>query len=338
MPREPEVFLENGFSWRTRRMIEELVMQKGQFNIADWQTTLEKTFGGVRGNTGTLVQSLYERERQNVQLTRNRCTGFTTLMQSFLDCAVETLVEASAHGAVLNAYNHAFNMAALRRMRASFIAFERAYYFDAASQLRSVFEVAMYVGAVLRGMCWFDEIHAFASSLDLCTAEQKEISHVKHAHATRLNQNVAHAMYGENSGLTADEQAEIRDFLRLQHMHVHHGESNAIFFILQMMQDQRAPTIAPDFDLRQASIYANTAACAAWCQHRILMYLSEPGMNSPTWRHHWGILDNAFRQYLGAWDSRLASAFIKMMDTSFTFDESAATRQLRKTQPGIRAE
>lgn len=311
-------------------------MQGRQLEVAKWQTTLETTFGGVRGNVGTHVQFLYEQERTNVQLTKARCQGFMTLMQSFFDFAVRTSAEVQTHDAVLNAYNIAFNVAALRRMRVGLLAFEHGYYFDGASHLRAVFENTMYLGAVLRGMCWFDELHSFARAPDLAAVSADELRKVQHKHVMGVDRRVSSLMYGENSELSPGEQAQIRHFLKMQHMHVHRGESNAASFIVEMIRDGKMPSIAPGFEMERASIFANTAACAAWTAHRVLQYMSEPGRNSPQWHDQWKTLDNALRFWVSGWESPLASPFIRMMDTSFAFVTATALSQLHKTQAGIR--
>jgi hypothetical protein len=313
-------------------MIEDLLMDDRQLEVANWQTTLEKTFGGVRGNVGTMIQAMYETEAENMALTRQRCIGGMTLMQSFFDFASRTLAELRNHVAVLNVHNIAYNVATLRCMRAGWHEFELGYYFDGVRHLRAVFENTMYLGAVLRGLFCFDELHSFSRSLDLKTITPEALHKVQHKHVTAVSQRVSRLMYGEDSALHPDEQTQVRRFLAMQHMHVHRGESNVVNLIVDMIQHRQVPEITPEFDMRQASIFANTAACAAWTQHRVLQYLSEPAMNPSSWHEQWGVLDGAFRFWIDGWESPFARPMLTLADTSFTFNPEQALCQLRNTE------
>lgn len=295
--------------------------------IAAWQHTLEDAF-----QTNALLDSLREAEIQHRHETATRGHGFWTLMRCYQEFTLHTLQEVPSHGQTLNMYNVALNASAVKRFRASWLAYEAGYYFDAASGLRTIFEITTYLAAVLKGYFWFDELHKFAQNIDPSSMEFRDLKKHQHKHQQDLAANVRKKIYGDESGLSPEESKSIALLVHLHHSHVHYGESNVFRAILEMTESRQMPTVAPRLDLHQASIFANPAVLTAWCHIRVLQYLSLPSRFSTELQREFSALDSAFRKYLQMWDESppLKRAFISLVDASFTFDEQVAEGQITR--------
>lgn len=271
-------------------------------------------------------------EGQHRQAVDEKCNGFLVLMQSYQDFALRTLEEVRTHAVVLNDFSIAVNLATLRRFRTAINAFCDGYYYDAAGTLRAVFENTLFLGAVLNGLFWFDELHAFTRDIDFNAETYDAVAKKKHKHNILLDKRVAGAMYGKDSSLSEDEQLHITMFLKLQHLHVHRGESNIMASIVDMEHRRHMPSVEPTFEMAEASLLANTAACAAWSHTRVLQYVSLPSKHAAEWQDQFPVLDDAFRFYLGGWEGPFGTAFTRLIDTSFTFNQATAIAQLTKTK------
>ena len=250
-------------------------------------------------------------------------------MRCYQKFALQTMDEAPRHDHVLNIYNVALNTAAIMRFRAVFHAYAAGYYLDAASGIRTILEITMYLAAVLKGYFGFDRVHEFGRDLDLGSPEFHDIKRHKRAHDSRLGSEVAQKIYGHQSGLSPEETEQIGILLYVHNSHVHRGESNMDRAILEMLESRQMPRITPTLDLELASIFCNPAVLAAWTHTRVLQYLSLPDRFSGGWTKRSNTLDRAFRQYVDLWEKTLPKqAFISLIDKSFSFDDTIAQKQV----------
>lgn len=295
--------------------------------IAAWQHTLEDAF-----QTNALLDSLREAEIRHSNEIATRGHGFWTLMRCYQEFALHTLEEVPSHGQTLNMYNLALNASAVKRFRASWLAYEAGYYFDAASGLRTIFEITTYLAAVLKGYFWFDELHGFAQDIDPSSTEFRDLKKHQHKHQQALAAKVRKKIYGDESGLSAEASECIALLVHVYHSHVHYGESNVFRAILKMTESGQMPSVAPHLNLHQASIFANPAVLTAWCHIRVLQYLSLPSRFSTEHKREFSALDSAFREYVQMWNENppLKRACISLVDTSFTFDEQVAEKQITR--------
>ena len=292
--------------------------------IAAWQLTLETAF-----STTPLLTSLQRAEGEHSHQIAQRGCGFATLMRCYQEFALQTLDEVPRHGHVLNVYNVALNTAAIKRFRAVFHAYDAGYYFDAASGIRTILEITMYLAAVLKGYFGFDRVHEFGRDLDLESPEFRDIKRHKGDHDRRLSSEVGRKIYGDQSGLSPEEIEQIGIMHYVHHSHVHRGESNMDRAILEMLESRQMPRITPTLDLKLASIFCNPAVLAAWTHTRVLPYLSLPDRFSEGWTKRFNTLDRALRQYVDLWEKTLPKqAFISLIDKSFSFDDTIAQKQV----------
>ncbi len=297
----------------------------------EWQERLEGAFQfqeSVNGQMPSLVSTLMaEEERHRKQITAHGY-GFRVLTLSYQDFAIRTLEEAPNHGNVLNVYNYAMNWAAFRRLRSSWNAYNNGYYEDAASLLRSVLEITMYLSCVLRGCFGFQRIHDLDEKPDFDTVTAKQFIKGTRVHNRKLANEIRDNVYGASSGLSETERNDIEVLLWTHHSHVHRSESSVIREVLGMMASKRVPSVAPEVDLERASVFCNAAVLAAWTHVRVLPYLSVPSQYSEGWQERYRVLDEAFGSYIEAWEKSMKNAFMALIETSYTFDESIALRQV----------
>ncbi len=255
-------------------------------------------------------------------------------MLSYQDFAVRTLVEAPSHGNVVNVYNYAMNWAALRRLRSAWNVYNDGYYEDAASYLRSVLETTTYLSCVLKGYFEFQRIHDLEDDIDFDTFTADQFIKATRGHIGKLSKEIWAKVYGPSSGLSESERKEIKGFLWVHHSHVHRSESSVTQEVLKMIESRRLPPVTPEVDLDRASIFCNSAVFTSWTHVRVLPYLSGPSQYSERWQQLHRVLDEAFRYYIEAWEKPMKSAFLALIKTSFTFDESIALRQVLADSTG----
>lgn len=296
--------------------------------IADWQTKLGDAFADASGVLGERVQRLDKAERAHgVEMTQ-RCAGFTTLVESYQDFALQSLEEVSRPGTVHHIISRSFHVAAFKRFRVALNAWYDGYYFDAVGTLRGVFEVTMLVGAVLKGHLSFDDLYDVASEQEILNMDPLKFQKLKRSHMSRIERTIRGHMFGGNSELTQNEQAQINRLLMCLHMSVHGGESTVASLALDAVKKGRIPQVEPCLDLEDASAFVNIAAFLAWAHLRTLTYVCWPVQYSAEWRQHSSLLDESFRFFYNAWAKPLAGAVIRLIDTSFLFDEAQASKQV----------
>lgn len=296
--------------------------------IANWQVRLEHAFANASGVLGRRVQKLTAAEREHgLDMTR-RFAGFTVLVKSYQDFALQSLDEVE-HGATgHHVMSLAFHVAALRRFRVALNAFYDGYYLDAAGDLRGVFEIALYIGAVLKAHVTFNDLHSVATEEELRNLGTQELQRVRHNRVTQIEARLRKLMFGSNSALLETEQAQIRQFLQVLHMHVHRGESNIAVLVLDAVQHGRFPRVEPQVNPDLASLFCNPAVFLAWAHLRTLAYVAWPIDYSADWRRKFTLLDESFRFYFVGWERPFASAVLRLIDTSFLFDRAQASQQV----------
>ena len=246
-------------------------------------------------------------------------SGFMTLLDATQDFALQTYDEAQRHGHILNVFGVAFVGAAWRRLRVALNEFYSGYYNDAASNLRSVFESLLYLGAVAHGYIKFDALLDASHKLDFTRASEAERLKVERDVQRDTDGTIKRKMRGKESGMSKDDQDELELMFNVLHAHVHKASSTIIDFIGEMMADQRMPSIAPTFDELKASRFTHTAVCIAWAFMRVLPCLSLPSRFSQDWQKRQVVLEESFHFYLAAWDKPLGPAFMRFMETKMTF-------------------
>lgn len=296
--------------------------------IADWQTKLEDAFADASGVLGERVQRLDKAERAHALELTQRLAGFTTLVESYQDFALQSLAEVSRQSTVHHIMSFSFHVAAFKRFRVALNALYDGYYFDAVGTLRGVFEVTMYVGAVLKGHFSFNDLYDMASEQEILHMDPLKLQKLKHNHVSKMERGIRGHMFGGNSKLTQNEQAQIKGLLMCLHMSVHRGQSTVASLVLDAVKKGRIPQVEPCVDLESASAFCNTAAFLAWAHLRTLAYVCWPVHYSAEWRQKFSLLDESFRFFWNGWAKPLAGAVIRLIDTSFLFDEAEASKQV----------
>lgn len=295
---------------------------------ADWQRKLEDGFGDASGVLGERVQRLYKAERAHRLEMTQRCAGFTTLIESYQDFALQTLEEVARQNTALHVLSFSFQVATLKRFRVALNAFYDGYYFDAAGTLRGVFEITMFVGTVLKGQLSFSELYNVAPGQEIPKMDRLQVQKLKRNHVRRIEEEIRGHMFGVNSQLTQNEQAQIKQLLNWLHISVHRGESTMVFLVLDAVKKGRTPQVEPCVDLNNASTFCNTAVFLAWAQLRTLRYVCWPVHYTAEWKQKFSLLDESFRFFFKAWEKPVAGAMIRLIDTSFLFDEAQASKQV----------
>lgn len=244
--------------------------------IADWRTKLGDAFADASGVLGERVQRLDKAERAHgLELTQS-LGGFTTLVESYQDFALQSIEEVSRQSPMHHILSFSLHVAAFKRFRVALNAQYDGYYFDAVGTLRGVFEVMMYVGAVLKGHLSFNDLYNVASEQEILNMDPFKLQKLKRKHASPIEARIRGHMFGGNSELTQNEQAQINGLLRCLHMSVHGGESTVASLVLDAVNKGRIPQVEPCVDLENASAFCNTAAFLAWAHLRTLTYVCWP--------------------------------------------------------------
>ncbi len=231
-------------------------------------------------------------------------------------------------GASVHIISLSLHAAAFKRFRVAVKAFYDGYYFDAIGALRGVFEVTMYVGAVLKGHFLFNDLYSVAPEQETLNMDPLKFQKLRRKHVSVTESRIRGHMFGGNSKLTQNEQDQINLLLTCLHISVHGGESTVLFLVLDAVQKGRTPQVEPCVDLESASTFCNTAAFLAWAHLRTLAYVCWPVHYSAEWRQKYSLLDESFRFFWNDWTKPLAGAVIRLIDTSFLFDEAQASKQV----------
>ena len=301
--------------------------------IGKWQERLESTFRGPTGIVGERVLHLCQVEELHRCQIIKKTRGFTTLMDSFMDFAAMTVEEASSHGHTLNVCNFAFNCVAVQRLRVGLKLFYDGYYFDAATHLRTVYEISLYLAAVLRGHFGFDELLSPKKPIDYENTPEKEVLGIHLQHRRKVDRQVRQRMLGKESGLSEQDRDAVEQMFNVLHHHIHYGLSSVFVYVKQMLRNSLPPSLFPKLDIERGSIFCNTIVCASWGVLRVLPWLSLPKVYTRQWQERYGVLNDSFDFYIRGWDKPAGPAFVNLMRLQFTFDPVVAEKQVSRTQP-----
>lgn len=306
-------------------------MSFSKSEMLEWQEGLRTAFEFREPTNGDMPQevaTLTTDETKHRKAIMMKGYGFRVLMLSYQEFAMQTLKEAPEHGNVINPWNYALNWAAFRRLRCAWNAYDDGYYYDAASYLRSVLETTMYLSCVLSGCFGFQHLYEIGKDIEFDTLTSDQFLKAVGKHNRRLSIEVRDQVYGASSGLGEADRKALEVLLWTHHAHVHRSDSIVMKEALEMIKSRRLPPVAPAVDLYEASIFCNAAVLASWTHIRVLPYLSVPSQYSEGWRGRYRVLDDAFHFYVQAWEKPMKTAFLALIDKSYTFGETAVRQVL----------
>jgi hypothetical protein len=309
-------------------------MTEQKLSIANWQIKLERAFTGASGVLGERVQQLHILENIHKHEITARTDGFTTLIISYLDFVLQSLAEIQEQQQKLHVLSFAYHVAIAKRFRVALNEFYDGYYFDAIGTLRGVFELVMFIGAALRGCLSINDLSHFDTEEDITKMDLLKLQKRKHQHVKKIENIVKINMYGEKSALTHNEQEHVLHLLALLHGGVHRGELNVATLGLDFYQKGCIPEVAPHINLENASSFCSVALVLAWTHLRTIQYVSRPMNYSTEWKHKYMLLDVSFKYYFDNWNNPVAAAIVRLIATSYTFNEMQASNQVTINNAG----
>jgi DNA-binding CsgD family transcriptional regulator len=165
--------------------------------IGEWQISLESGF-----RPWSFLSGLENSEGLHKTRILQQGQGLSMLLNSFQDLTLQSLKEAELNKN-LDPWHIAFQFAAIRRFRSGWISYLAGYYFTAASTLRTVLEIAMYLSAVHHGLFGFDEIaNLKCDAANLDTIELRSSWHEMACTIQSSYESLLQQLRGEGQGVS----------------------------------------------------------------------------------------------------------------------------------------
>jgi hypothetical protein len=137
-------------------------------------------------------------------------------------------------------------------------------------------------------------------------------------------------MVGLDSGLAHEDREELKKWQHAFHMEVHGSRFTISEDVKRLFREKQIPPFGPEPHQNNwdASMYVNRSLEVAWMILRIFPFLQlRPRDFGQEWASKWELLDEAFRiqsEGLGDLGAPIGHAFIRLMDTKFTFSPDTA--------------
>lgn len=290
--------------------------------IAVWQLGIEQTFTNSEGVFGERIVPIDASELRHKARVECELRGFDRIMGAFQDFAKMTVDEATLHGENVESFRLLVMLSTLRRFRAAINLFYLGYYFEAASLLRAVFENVVYLGALLNNFVGEWEnwgVKPFQVSRSAPDISKK----ARIDNFRELDKALKKKMWGEESGLTCDEQDLLNTLVDALHSHVHRTES-AMFFSLKNWHETGCPImLSSELNLQHASTVSTAFDVTAWGLLKVLPFLSKPNLYSAEWRRKYLALNGSFREYARLNGKPINNAIQSFIDSKFNFEGTA---------------
>lgn len=212
-----------------------------------------------------------------------------------------------------------FNL--FRRCRACEILYMKGYPLDAYALMRDIKDRAFVLAGLAHNMITFSGIMG-APATPVSDAKEYKKQSTKNRKETE--HRVTNGLMGKTSGLSSDDQDNLKVWDDLFHYEVHGGHIS-LTQELSAISKGRIPQIGSSVDQDAFVMYMNRSAELGWMIVRLLPFLqvSEDGFGKD-WQDKRLILDESFRymvEGLGNLGKKLGPSFIAMIDSKFVFKQ-----------------
>jgi hypothetical protein len=206
--------------------------------------------------------------------------------------------------------------------RAAEILVLNGHAFDGYAILRNAKEQALCLGAVANGLSsipnWFG--HKGLPEAEWTREQYEQTLKSREVEERRIRQG----MIGKQSGLGAEQIAELQKWDRMFNLQVH-GARLTQYKAADALRDKSKPfVLAPQPHVDEDAVYMNRFSEVAWMSNRCLLFLQLKELPfADDWLRRWQIMDESIRYMVLGLDSlgkKIAKAFESMIDTKFPFN------------------
>ncbi|MBX3495864.1 MAG: hypothetical protein KF769_06460, partial [Parvibaculum sp.] len=279
--------------------------------ILAWQKDLIEAFGVNTSRRPSVLEDLFIHERLAGERFSKEVIGHRLLTDAFFTFYAETLIAISQYtgkrgwpstyanyGPVVLMYQTAF-----RTLRAAEVVSHSGYFYQAYSQLRSVKDQALALGAVANKQTTLGELfgwvvyHEAKQLGDDVAPDQREVVRRRMA-AEKMAEDF---IFGKNSGLSADAVSEMTRWNQMFNWESHRGLMT-YFRETELLADANVEysfSLHPSYDEAAVGMFVNRSNEVSWMIHRVMPFLQTTDMKfNNTWISRWELLDRSFRMML----------------------------------------
>ncbi len=303
------------------------------------QIRLEHTFsGGIDGVIGgERLGPVIETEQAYGRDLVRTLHGHNILMCSFFEFFIETLglaAEKAFRGELSKDHKtyppfYLSTFATFRNFRAAEVIKNNGYPLDGYALLRDLKDRAIHLGAVVTGAASILALHGVVVGKAPEEWTEKDLDRARRLMKDEQS-NAMRVMVGSDSGLADEDREELEKWRDAFHEEVHGSRFTISEDVKRLFREKRFLPFGPEPHQNNwdASMYVNRSLEVAWMILRIFPFLQlRPRDFGQEWASKLELLDEAFRiqsEGLGDLGAPIGHAFIRLMDTKFTFSPDTA--------------
>jgi len=300
-------------------------------DVSEWQKRLVDTFS-TDEIVGKRLMAIIEMEKAYGLHVVNGYHGYRVLTDSFFDFYMETLQAAndwiSMNGFPSDVPSYSsvflFYVMSFRRLRAAENLFLCGYPMDGYALLRDMKDRAICMGAIMNRLGSFSSLYLGERHID---DQEKTLTRDEYIavskHRAKKERAVRKQMIGEDSGLTAEQIYELKQWDKLFHEEVHGSRFSYFMEGGPWLKGEKPLSLGPLPEEKTIGMYMNRNNEICWMNLRTLPFLQlEPRAFGKEWARKWYVLDDSFRitvEGLGHMDKKIAWAIIALVDQKFRF-------------------
>ena len=221
-------------------------------------------------------------------------------------------------------------LAAFRNFRAAEVIKNNGYPLDGFALLRDLKDRAIHLGAVVTGAASILGLLGVVEDKEPEAWTKKDLDRAR-KHRKAAQSHAMKVMVGSDSGLADEDREELEKWRDAFHEEVHGSLFTLMEDVRRLVVEKRLPPLGPEphQDNWDVSWYLNRSIEVGWMLLRVFPFLQlRPRDFGQEWASKWELLDEAFRirsEGLGDLGVPVGFAFIRFMDTKFTFNPDTAS-------------
>ena len=193
------------------------------------------------------------------------------------------------------------------RFAAAFHLMAHGYYFEAITLARDLWEVALSLAAVRRGVVTLDELVGAGAST---RREMEELSR-------KADTKIRRTLIWENTRLREEGREAVETFLGIANLATHKSKLHLTLNFSNIIK-QRPVSIFPQFDLERAGAAHNMLSLASWSLVSTLPYLDFALPSSARgWHDRYAKIQLAFREGPGKGPNAAVKAWSEVIERVF---------------------
>ncbi|MBI4636284.1 MAG: hypothetical protein HY727_08040 [Candidatus Rokubacteria bacterium] len=257
-----------------------------------------------------------ESERAITAATVDHYWGLVALGDAIHQFYSDTLLEVAPRlidgtAATTEYISAQWHLVSFGRYAAAFDLFRRGYYFEAAALARGLWETALTLAALKRGVVNVDQLFGGPLGADGSSAKEMQVRMM------RVDKQIQSALIWKNSQLSQSGRDAVETFLTLVNAATHKSKLHLALNLSRIRQG-KAIALFPTFDAKYTEGSANILFLATWCLMATISYVEGLLPRAPgQWSERYRKVMLAFSEGISPAPSRVTQRFAEVVDRVF---------------------